>query len=1108
MDKSPFRPPFSPSKFVRTPKRYYYAFGNTPAEDLLEHVPDTCKNPSVLLLGCGDIRSCLYTLWNNFDESSGHGNFEGVAFHLNDCCAAVLARNILFLYWTLKLADISPHDIYSVKQMVCSIWNVWFCHDLHHHEVVLLKESLNTLIKFFESYEAWEKPDNPLRHFVDLEGEFKQGTMEAIHQMYDLWLTMLQMQQTGGVNDEVILLKQKRVHEVQSRVAQNMEHLFNVKFGIYAHATENLKKLMQFKNEYRNYIETGNAFAGQLFGMSQTDTDSVLNPTLYEKVDQYTLHYASMPYDCFVHGLFMTKENIDFPPGTLLVQQEKFEKFPLLANSVQQFSLWLMSAAKCLSKCHLQQGKAPISFSLYYSDAINAVVRLRHNNAQSHPCFDIIHASNLIDHLTPFILVMNTITLLKENGLLLTTALHHRSRGLGVEFNTLVEMTLNFKLEHLLPLFGIRCCGHEGIYAGSGILKNSPSFQLVFENKNYLLVDLPCLLIWKLVNTTPLCLLSLEKDSFTTKILFDCIKGTLGFLDQSKLGVLIGISGCHVSTHNAMTALKVFLDRLSSESLKSASGFKFWDGLCSRLQNDTALQPFLLHLQCQAILMNIHMHLTTTSSDCPICNNTLTHYFQKISLPFDASFEHGKYHSQSAFSSIVLVCIHPNNVHGKEVFLFDSSICTVAEMNGLVEIVIPRNMIDVHKYSATVYCYNYFRRGEQCIRFPMSTVSLKDINTCVYSPHDLISNPNYSLICNPSSSFGKLALMEYTGSQYIANISLSAEVLSYLQDNYKLRSEMISDTSFKMICRSSHFIVEYSTPIDYNSVKIKYSRTRKLVMIEARCKPFDTYSEKQIPLFFVNPQNKIILPRVNVSEKYLHQSFLSQITSAKDLEMLVNIHRRDPFTLPPSINAKKVFGVLFQQIYPYFLLISKKDDCDILNGLIVVHNRLFDVINLAPALDLSFYINEAGIDIHSDVFRTWSLMRLANSHFKEHNILVTNEISLLEKILSQFSNRVRISNKKVASPLSCGMEKYFRRAITYHLTSNISVKLDLEAKSLMIQHCSSVEPTQQKLQPTCSRCKAKSSDLKKCMRCKMVVYCNKQCQREDWNEHKLICKPT
>ena len=93
--------PFPLSRFIHYGQfRFYYAFGNTQAEDLLQGVPDSDsrdKRPTILSLGCGDIRSCFYTLWKNFRFEVG-SRFQGVDFVLNDFNAAVLARNILFLY--------------------------------------------------------------------------------------------------------------------------------------------------------------------------------------------------------------------------------------------------------------------------------------------------------------------------------------------------------------------------------------------------------------------------------------------------------------------------------------------------------------------------------------------------------------------------------------------------------------------------------------------------------------------------------------------------------------------------------------------------------------------------------------------------------------------------------------------------------------------------------------------------------------------------------------------------------------------------------------------------------------------------------------------------
>ena len=96
--------PFLPHRYVCGDTRYYYAFGNSPAEDYLEHVLDN-PFPSILSLGCGDMRSCFYTLWKNFDPTFGNGHFAGVKFILNDISPAVLARNMLFLYLVVRLHD-------------------------------------------------------------------------------------------------------------------------------------------------------------------------------------------------------------------------------------------------------------------------------------------------------------------------------------------------------------------------------------------------------------------------------------------------------------------------------------------------------------------------------------------------------------------------------------------------------------------------------------------------------------------------------------------------------------------------------------------------------------------------------------------------------------------------------------------------------------------------------------------------------------------------------------------------------------------------------------------------------------------------------------------
>jgi hypothetical protein len=60
------------------PSRSFYPIGNTPAVSLISHQPPDKGTAEILLLGCGDIRNILYTVFCN--QNGAHLDFHQLTF--------------------------------------------------------------------------------------------------------------------------------------------------------------------------------------------------------------------------------------------------------------------------------------------------------------------------------------------------------------------------------------------------------------------------------------------------------------------------------------------------------------------------------------------------------------------------------------------------------------------------------------------------------------------------------------------------------------------------------------------------------------------------------------------------------------------------------------------------------------------------------------------------------------------------------------------------------------------------------------------------------------------------------------------------------------------
>ncbi|CAM9230359.1 unnamed protein product [Scytosiphon promiscuus] len=86
---------------------FFYAYGNTPPTDLLQHVPHDADRADLLCLGCGDLRDLLYSILLHGRRGVGCGPVpRHLSFALNDWEPAIHARNLMLLQMILDARDL------------------------------------------------------------------------------------------------------------------------------------------------------------------------------------------------------------------------------------------------------------------------------------------------------------------------------------------------------------------------------------------------------------------------------------------------------------------------------------------------------------------------------------------------------------------------------------------------------------------------------------------------------------------------------------------------------------------------------------------------------------------------------------------------------------------------------------------------------------------------------------------------------------------------------------------------------------------------------------------------------------------------------------------
>ena len=1059
--------------------RHYYPFGNVPAEDLLENCTRSSLQPSVLILGCGDLRSCFYTLWKNFDFSISNApkKFNGVHFVMNDYSAAIIARNILFLYLCIYI----PSAEEGRKKWLCAMWAIWYCNELYPCHIDLLDSTLKKLIHFSTTIEQWSLRDNPLHEHVRFTSP---KYLCEVSDVWKMWVNKTVRVDSVKAMNEVRLRRVKEMTDpVSLGTLRSMQHT-----QIYGDSDEVArKKVSSSVSEIMSYLQSGKCYAEEVIGVDLPMRDETkINLTLYEREDGlYTCHYCLLPFESYYHTIQFSAESLKskglMVSPDFIVPSESFKSKPFLANSVQQFAMWSQSASRVLRNKDIS-----VLFSFDCQDAIAFwQQQMQHNpnlvagsSCEGAQMYDIISTSNLMDHLSPPNLVLACIPLLKPDGVLVTSSL--LSRYYTDSGEELLNACFGFSCKHFPVLLGIRCINNEGIDSTNSVtIKPSlPDVSHLFHGASHVRIFL-----WtKVPDSQKLTFTQLPSSrggSITESLVNLVTSSAYALLKYGALSQLYDT----VCIETALAAI----EKLTSLSDDSTSSYAYWEPLCTALKS--TVTPFLHCLQTQMLLHNVHAHLALDEDDCPLCqktplNQTLGLFCTDLDLsscgqitPIFISFVH-------QHISLDVNDLQTKAEESQDVHIFDSFEVTSSGSILQLKFFAPLFFVEKGYNISIAMVIKTESLNRVAVVFTTTMKSL--LTTWIDYSFYKAGEPSKLKLDDANKRFGKV-------SSHVSNFCKSETKLSFTETalnalgSDKLRTERLSSCEVKFNCGSLNFHLCTCFPVDYGKLKVKISQSAGFMTVSCPRKPYRF--EDEHPCFIVNPDHQLSIIPTKISAQMLSKQGQMQFTKKEEHQMKT----RQQFHLPPITKLKLFLMEFFQNVScgsVFFEIHATATYC-----IIVVNKTLFDYNHRTPAIDLAFsFVDESD---KSDLMKSWKSIVRSRVKQVEFEAATFNELKKMFHYFARRTNGTVLSAVKSKYSTLCrrNVAHAFSRAVVYLLLCDPDVKL-----------LSSKPPSSSgSIMTKCACCKNITTRLQKCRKCMSIQYCSQQCQQRHYDKHRKLC---
>ncbi|PKY05703.1 hypothetical protein P168DRAFT_309941 [Aspergillus campestris IBT 28561] len=370
------------------PHSHFYPVGNTPAVCLTHPLPPE-QDAHLLLLGCGDARNVLFTIYADLRK---------LDFTCCDLEPEIIARNIVL--FTLLMDDEQNNNLQK-------IWNLYYHRLVDQDSLELLREQASKLKKLAATTDLWRRGEyGSMLRFLD------SYTLTQVSQLWDFYS---QRPPDGSAYENQQNLLHQEFQEAE-RVRSQIVGSNSMLGGLRSTAPVSTIAHDDLSTSYRRYWTYGVADPSQ----EANGLDNSLNPMLGTPNAALIIHHATDPVLDFhlATGYAPLSSNSPLKPNkgedgsfTNACYQTAFVEFAAYAKTFRCARPRLtirFIASDALALCHTLQhmNNTGNSEAHWYRNSQTYVpLNLDSNDfnpRSDHPAplsFDAIDTSNLADHL-------------------------------------------------------------------------------------------------------------------------------------------------------------------------------------------------------------------------------------------------------------------------------------------------------------------------------------------------------------------------------------------------------------------------------------------------------------------------------------------------------------------------------------------------------------------------------------------------------------------------------------------------------------------------------------------------------------------------------------